>query len=61
VQYCKLSQIFSTTCPDRISFSFQSVKLNSTCNEVTNFGTEIKDEKFLGAQNAELSELNREE
>jgi hypothetical protein len=48
VLYCRLSQTFSTTCPDIISFSFQSVKLNSTNNEATHFVKDIRGEEFLG-------------
>jgi uncharacterized Zn-finger protein len=59
-QYCKLSEL-STTGSETVCFSFQSVKLESAGNESTHFVTDIRAEKLLVRQSAEVSVLKTEE
>jgi uncharacterized Zn-finger protein len=55
VQYCKLSQNFSSTGTETFCFSFQSFKLDSTGNESTYFVTDIIAKELLGEQRETMS------
>jgi uncharacterized Zn-finger protein len=55
VQYCKLSQNVFSTYFETVCFSFQSVKLDSTCNESIYFVTDIRSKELLGEKRDMMS------
>jgi uncharacterized Zn-finger protein len=55
VQYCKLSQHFSSTGSETVCFTFQSLKLDSTDNESTYLVTNIRAKEQLGEERETMS------